>query len=165
MSMFNKSSWVAALLLALVAPVAIAEVIAGRVVSVHDGDTITVLDGANRQHKIRLAQIDAPELRQDFGQASKQALSALVLVKDVQVEGGVNDRYGRTIGTVYLAGHDVNIEQVGSGMAWVYRQYAKEPAYFRAEDKARTAQSGLWSKPGALAPWEWRHRAKKNGAW
>jgi len=39
----------------------------GRVVSVHDGDTITVLDADKKQHKIRLAGIDAPEIKQAFG--------------------------------------------------------------------------------------------------
>jgi len=50
----------------------------GRVVSIHDGDTITVLDASRKQHKIRLAGIDAPELKQAFGTRSKQNLSALV---------------------------------------------------------------------------------------
>jgi endonuclease YncB( thermonuclease family) len=42
----------------------------GRVVGVNDGDTITVLDASNKQHKIRLAGIDAPELKQAFGAKS-----------------------------------------------------------------------------------------------
>jgi len=52
-------------------PAAAAEPITGRVVSVHDGDTITVLtDG--RQVKVRLHGIDAPELGQAYGQAAKR---------------------------------------------------------------------------------------------
>jgi len=35
--------------------------IAGRIVRVHDGDTITLLDVNKSQHKIRLDGIDAPE--------------------------------------------------------------------------------------------------------
>ena len=35
--------------------------LAGRVVGLSDGDTITVLDALHVQHKIRLAGIDAPE--------------------------------------------------------------------------------------------------------
>lgn len=40
---------------------------AWRVVSVHDGDTLTALDAGNVQHKVRLTGIDAPEISQPFG--------------------------------------------------------------------------------------------------
>jgi micrococcal nuclease len=56
----------------------IADTISGRVIGISDGDTITVLESGNKQTRVRLAQIDAPESHQDFGQASKQALSGLV---------------------------------------------------------------------------------------
>ena len=46
-----------------------------RVVGVSDRDTITVLDDANNQHKIRIDGIDAPEKGQAFGERSKQSLS------------------------------------------------------------------------------------------
>ena len=52
----------------------------GRVVGVSDGDTLTVLM-SGRQVKIRLAEIDAPEKSQAFGQRAKQSLSDLVFSK------------------------------------------------------------------------------------
>jgi endonuclease YncB( thermonuclease family) len=58
----------------------------GRVTGVADGDTVTVLDGSNIQHKIRLAGIDAPEKKQAYGNRSKQRLSDLIFDKAVQVE-------------------------------------------------------------------------------
>ena len=57
----------------------------GKVVSVADGDTITVLDAEKTQHKIRLQGIDAPEKAQAFGAKSKEALYELVHGKNVQV--------------------------------------------------------------------------------
>jgi len=63
------------------------EIIEGRVVGVHDGDTITLLMTDHQQVKVRLAQIDAPEIGQAFGQRSKQALSDLVFNKSVEVKG------------------------------------------------------------------------------
>jgi micrococcal nuclease len=56
----------------------------GKVISVHDGDTIRVLyhDG---ELKVRLDCIDAPELRQPYGQRSKRTLSNLVFGRTVQV--------------------------------------------------------------------------------
>ena len=53
-------------------------------VGVSDGDTITLLDDAKVQHKIRFAGIDAPEKGQAFGERSKQNLSALVFQRRVE---------------------------------------------------------------------------------
>ena len=49
----------------------------GKVVGVHDGDTITVLRADKSQVSVRLNQIDAPELGQAFGQAAKKALAGM----------------------------------------------------------------------------------------
>jgi hypothetical protein len=56
----------------------------GRVVGVSDGDTITVLDRGNVQHKIRLSGIDAPEKGQAFGERAKENLSKLVFDRYVE---------------------------------------------------------------------------------
>lgn len=69
-----------------------AEVITGRVVNVTDGDTVTVLDAAKVQHKVRLAGIDAPEKSQAFGQRSRESLEELVADKTVIVETYKKDR-------------------------------------------------------------------------
>jgi endonuclease YncB( thermonuclease family) len=149
--------------LALAVQFAHAETVTGRVVGVHDGDTITVLDAGNRQTKVRLAQIDAPELRQDFGQASKDALSGLVFGKTVAVEVETTDKYGRTVGKVLVGGQDANLAQVRAGMAWAYRQYLHDQAYLDAEAQAKAAKAGLWSRPDATPPWEYRYGGKMSG--
>jgi endonuclease YncB( thermonuclease family) len=97
-----------------------ADTLAGRVVGVTDGDTITVLDEARTQHKIRLAGIDAPERGQPFGQRSKQHLSDLISRKDVVVEWKKRDRYGLDLGKVLAPGTWI-CEQIRAGMAWWYR--------------------------------------------
>ena len=79
----------------------------GKVVGVADGDTITVLDANNIQHKIRLEGIDAPETAQAFGQKSKQSLSQMVQSKQVTVEYQKKDKYDRTLGKVLHNGTDV----------------------------------------------------------
>ncbi len=58
----------------------------GKVVGVSDGDTITVLTDGRESIRIRLAEIDAPEKSQAFGQRSKQSLSDMVFSKTVRVE-------------------------------------------------------------------------------
>jgi len=88
------------------------QIITGKVVSVSDGDTVTVLDEQRRQHKIRLDGIDAPESSQDFGSRAKQSLSDLVFGKTVTVISSKKDRYGRTLGKVTIDGRNINLEQI-----------------------------------------------------
>ena len=69
----------------------------GRVVSVADGDTVTLLDANLRQHRIRLSGIDAPEKRQPFGNRSRLHLGALVFGKQVTADCPKKDRYKRAV--------------------------------------------------------------------
>lgn len=153
-------------LLLLLAVSAHAETIAGRVVAIADGDTLTVLDALNQQHKIRLAGIDAPEKAQAFGDRSKQSLAGLVFNKNVVVEWDKQDRYGRTVGKILVNGKDANLEQVRVGMAWWYEKYRKEQSasdqriYEQAEQQARAQRVGLWREPAPVEPWLWRKKMK-----
>ena len=140
--------------------------IQGKVVSVADGDTITVLDATNTQHKIRLQGIDAPEKAQAFGQKSKQSLSQLVHSKQVTVEFQKKDKYDRSVGKVVLNGTDVCLEQIKLGMAWHYKHYESEQpkedreTYAQAEIAARTNAIGLWKDKQTIPPWEYRRQQK-----
>src|SRR5713101_2448205 len=89
----------------------------GRVVRIADGDTITVLDSSDTQHRIRLEGIDAPESNQAFGTQSKKNLSEMVFWKDVTVVYQKTDQYGRLVGKILLDWKDINLEQVKAGMA------------------------------------------------
>lgn len=133
----------------------------GKVISVADGDTITILSADNTQYKIRLHQIDAPEKGQGFGSASKKSLSNMVYKKEVTIEKVDTDKYGRIVGKVLLDGEDINLKQVQSGMAWVYKEYARDQSYFDAETTAKNDRSGLWDNPNAVAPWEFRRGVKE----
>lgn len=131
--------------------------ITGRVVSVSDGDTITVLDATKTQHKIRLNAIDAPESHQAYGQRSKQALSAKLFDRDVRVMMHDRDKYGRIIGDVYIDDRYVNKEMVEEGWAWHYKKYSTSPDLDEAEQKARVTRAGLWGDDLPIAPWDFRH--------
>jgi endonuclease YncB( thermonuclease family) len=136
----------------------------GKVVSVADGDTITVLDEKKNQHKIRLQGIDAPERDQAYGQTSKQSLSQLVFGQEVTIEVTKKDKYGRTIGKVLLNHQDICLEQVKRGLAWHYKQYQVEQSkddqvsYAEAELTAKNQLIGLWKDKNATPPWEFRKR-------
>ena len=140
--------------------------IQGKVVGVADGDTITVLDATNTQHKIRLQGIDAPEKAQPFGQKSKQSLSQMVQSKQVTVEYQKKDKYGRTLGKVLHNGTDVCLEQIKLGMAWHYKQYASDQPkedralYDQTEQDARAKKAGLWIDKAPTPPWEFRRQKK-----
>ena len=143
---------------------AAAKVIHGRVVGVSDGDSVTVLDAQKTQYKIRLAGIDAPERAQAYGQKAKESLSDLVFGKQVDVEWSKQDRYGRTIGKILLAGVDINLEQIKRGMAWHYKQYQNEQspedrvAYAQSESQARDKKLGLWRDPAPIEPAVFRQK-------
>ena len=114
------------LILAVAPPPAAEWIVEGRVVGVSDGDTVTVLDSEKKQHKVRIAGIDAPEKGQAFGERSTQNLSALVFQKRVEAPCHKKDRYGREVCTVYVASRDVGLEQIRTGRAWHYKAYQHE---------------------------------------
>jgi len=115
MERMQRLIWVGLILLVLVVqPVAAVE-IKGRVVGITDGDTLTVLNEAQRQIRVRLAEIDTPESRQPYGSRARQALSDLAFGKSVRVLVQDTDRYGRTVGRVYAGCVDVNAEMIHQG--------------------------------------------------
>lgn len=146
--------------------------LAGRVVRVADGDTLTLLvSGA--EHRIRLASIDAPEVGhgrkqpgQPYGQASRRALSDLVAGKSVTLRCYEQDQYGRDVCDVPVGdGRTANQIQVATGMAWANRQgggkYLRDPGLESLERKARDQRLGVWRDKAPVPPWEWRWKCWK----
>jgi endonuclease YncB( thermonuclease family) len=121
--------WIA-LLLVFAAHGVLGETLQGKVVRIVDGDTLTILDAARVQHKIRLAGIDAPERQQAFYEASRQNLGRPAFAKAITVEWNKRDRYGRLVGKVLVDNEDVGLAQVRAGLAWWFKQYAREQTAF-----------------------------------
>ena len=159
---FGRAAVFAVFLLAYLYLPATAATYTARVIAISDGDTLTVLDAGNTQHKIRLAGIDAPEKRQAWGERARQFLGVRVHQRLVQIEVGKKDRYGREVGKVLLDGQDINLELLKSGLAWHYKAYEREqpPAermtYAQAERSARARGLGLWGDAHPVAPWDFR---------
>ncbi len=141
---------------------AFADSLTGKVVKITDGDTLYVLDANYKEHKIRLAGIDAPERRQAYGLASRKHLLSIVAGKQVTVEYQKRDRYGRIVGKVWVDGVDACLEQVKAGLAWHYKKYQHAQSaedrelYADAENKARNDRLGLWRENNPMPPWEHR---------
>jgi|HubBroStandDraft_6_1064221.scaffolds.fasta_scaffold363852_2 micrococcal nuclease len=130
--------------------------IAGRVVAIADGDTLTLLDAARVRHRIRLAEIDAPEKAQPFGTVARENLASKVFGKLVRVEVVDVDAYHREVGRIYLGERLINREMVQDGLAWDYRAYDRAGEFSSAELDARRHRRGLWADPRPVPPWEWR---------
>ena len=139
----------------------LADELRGKVVSIADGDTITVLDADKKLHKVRLNGIDAPEKKQAFGAKSKAKLGELVAGKDVVVDWTEKDNYGRVLGKVQQGLLDVNLQMVKEGLAWHYRKYSKSDKLARAEAEAKAGKKGLWADPNPVPPWDFRKLEKK----
>jgi endonuclease YncB( thermonuclease family) len=135
------------------------------VLSVGDGDTITVTEGSKRI-KVRLACIDAPETSQSpYGMEARKTLQGLLPIgAQVTLKTKTTDRYGRSVSEVLKGSTNINQSLVGSGNAFVYWQYISgcdRQTYSRLEDDARLRVLGVWSVPGGIQrPWDYR-RSKR----
>ena len=126
-------------------------------ITVTDGDTVRG-KYANELIKIRLAEIDAPELKQAFGVESKGCLKELIKQSDGKVffKFKEKDRYKRHVGWLYSEDLDINLEMVKRGCAWVYDRYAERKVLFKHQNLAKENKLGLWKNANAVKPWKWR---------
>ncbi|SIQ98809.1 thermonuclease family protein [Aquipseudomonas alcaligenes] len=162
------------LLVALAAPFAVnAASFKGMVVAVSDGDTITVTTDqpcepgsscfkGQKAHRIRLAEIDAPERKQPYGLEAKTALAESVLGRQVIVEDLGQRSYTRIVAHIYQGKRWVNMDLVASGNAWVDPRYSRTRELMLSEKSARQMKLGIWSQPVSqqIPPWQWRKQVK-----
>ena len=127
--------------------------IVGKVVGVHDGDTLT-LRTEDETLKVRLSDIDTPELGQPFGNNAKQALSAVAFGKTATIKSCGKDRYGRTLGYIYskTPSHQHDNGAYGDG---VVVSASRQDGRTR-ERCAKANKISLWADKNAIAPWDWR---------
>ncbi len=126
-----------------------------KVVSISDGDTLTVLLN-RRQYKVRLSGIDAPESGQDFGTKAKNYLGDLIHEKIVSGICEETDKYGRNVCLLEVDGRRVDYEMLKAGLAWHYVKYSRDPQRQAYEDQAKLAKLNIWSESGPIPPWDWR---------
>lgn len=126
---------------------------------ISDGDTLNF----NHQ-RIRLACIDAPESDQPWGSQSTQRLRELLgNGSQLQVQIVDIDRYGRSIGKLYVGKVYVQEQLLREGLAWVYPRYLHNcpttaQQLLEAQEEAQVFRRGIWSSDESIAPWEWRQR-------
>ncbi|HEE5902724.1 thermonuclease family protein [Acinetobacter baumannii] len=135
-----------------------------KVTYVYDGDTISVTKPNNTKYRVRLVNIDAPEVAhkekaapaQPYSAQAKQYLMSMVMNQNVLIKEHGTDNYGRFLGEVYLNKLNVNKAMVASGYAWAYRYKLADQEYLQLENNARTKKIGLWKSPNPINPYEWR---------
>jgi micrococcal nuclease len=123
-----------------------------KVTSVHDGDTLIGINESNEQVKVRLDAIDAPELSQPYGQASRKALAEKVFGKVVTVTTKKRDQYGRVIGHVIVGKRDVNLELLEEGAVWHYEQYDKNKRLRESRAVSPSRQEGALAGAQSSGP-------------
>ena len=124
------------------------------VVYVVDGDTFDVERSSGSTERVRLPQVDAPEMDECGYTASSAALDELIGDATVQLlrteSGPDRDGHGRLLRAARVAGEDVGRLLVRDGFARREPQYADEDPhlaqiYGQAEQRAREEGTGLWS--------------------
>ncbi|MDO4997085.1 MAG: thermonuclease family protein [Neisseria sp.] len=140
----------------------------GKVNAVSDGDTLRLRDSDGKNHKVRLAYIDAPETTQQHGIASRDALREALIGETVQVNVFDVDQYGREVARVNLNGKDINLQQVQNGNAWHYVSIAKKKQdksayreYEQAQKNAKDERVGLWQQSSPTPPWTYRKQQRE----
>lgn len=138
------------------------------VCSVHDGDTFRVIapgfKDCNTGHtqSIRMWGVDAPEIKQEKGPASRDYLKSLIWHKEIQLKCA-GKSFNRRVCTPYVntePSSSVERMMILSGMAYDSVKYSKG-AYQTEEAIARAKRVGVWSLPnGGVRPWVWRHGHK-----
>jgi len=136
------------------------ERVSATILRIIDGDTlIAKIDGLAT--RLRLAEIDAPELDQTWGFTSREFLATFVANRPITIHSLGRDRYNRTLATVFAGNMNINLTMVSTGHAWRYRYARKTGPIAEAEALARAEGRGIWSQAGPVAPWEFRSQPRQ----
>lgn len=148
------------------------------VTAVTDGDGATLRTKAGEALNCRIDMIDAPETAKTFtkppqpgqpgGRQSKKSLQELIESKEVTVyvtKSADKDNYGRSLCQVEIQGVDVGMEQIRTGMAYVYERFvdkAQFPESYAAQDAAKKGRKGIHAVEGLEKPEQYRRRYKQS---
>jgi endonuclease YncB( thermonuclease family) len=133
------------------------EIIAGKVVTVIDGNTLEIFTSENETYKILLYGIDSPELDQEYGEKAKRFLEKLTLNKSISVEIQGKDRLGNRLGIVMIDGEDPREKLLEEGLAWTAE---RNPIveFENIKEKSREKGKGLWKEKDPTPPWIFRRQ-------
>ncbi|MGD9947632.1 MAG: thermonuclease family protein [Desulfobulbus sp.] len=130
----------------------------GTVVSVYDGDSITMLY-KGKKIRVSLYGIDAPELKQEHGNEARDFLDSFIKNETVEAQPIGKLRKGRMNGIILLGEDNINELMILNGQAWVDRKACTEKycvTWIKMEEAAKATKKGLWKSPEPIPPWDFR---------
>ena len=137
-------------------------VVSGVVTRVVDGDTLWVKSAtAAKPVKVRILGIDAPEICQAGGRASREALVGRLLGQSVTLSAStsrIQDDYGRLLVKIELRGEDVGHWMVVNGHAWSYTYRRNLGPYAAEQSQAEAGRRGFFGDSAAVNPRVFRKR-------
>jgi endonuclease YncB( thermonuclease family) len=132
------------------------EEITAKVIKVIDGDSIKVRTAEGKEYESQIEGTDAPELKQEYGKESSEALKKMVFDSDVRVSWKKKDNFDRPLAQVYRGDKHINAEMISSGNAWHFKRYNQSQALADLEIQAKKEKKGLWKSENPIAPWDYR---------
>jgi micrococcal nuclease len=128
-----------------------------KVLSVIDGDTITIKQG-NYKKTIRILGIDTPEKKggyrkeECFGDEASEYTKHLLKNKKIRLVkskvGNQEDKYKRLLRYVYIDDKDIGEELIKNGYAESYKKFPhdKKNLYNEIEKESQKNEKGMWNK-------------------
>jgi micrococcal nuclease len=133
-----------------------ADEMTAKVINVLDGNTVEVVTEKSEKLTVILADIDSPELTQEFGDKAKDFLRELALNKDVTVQLTGKDRKGNNLGIILIKGKtDARVALLQHGLAWTAEKNPN-PDLEQHRTEAQTKGKGLWKHQNPTPPWTHR---------
>ena len=121
-----------------------------------DGDSIKVRGADGKEYEVQIEGTDAPELKQEYGKESTEALKKMLFDSDVRVSWKKKDNFERLLAQVYRGEKHINAEMIRSGNAWHFKRYNQSQALADLELEAKKEKRGLWKAENPIAPWDYR---------
>jgi micrococcal nuclease len=131
-------------------------VLIGTVAKIIDGDSVIIKGEDGNEQQVHLEGIDAPEVKQPWGDKATKALDELIKGKKVEVKWKKKDDYQRILGQIYQEDAHINLEMLKKGLAWHFKRYYKSELFEKAEAAAKGSKVGLWSDSDPTPPWDYR---------
>jgi micrococcal nuclease len=134
-----------------------------KIVRVWDADTYSLLV-KGKIIVARLTNIDAPELKQNFGEAAKQQVSQILLGKTVSFDSLGTDKYKRQLVSIRIDSKALDSLLLRNGWAWLYLEYCNDANLANLQRLAINEHKGLWvcGVNSVCPPWLYRHFFQKN---
>jgi micrococcal nuclease len=136
------------------------ESIVATVTKVIDGDSLKAKTKEGKEYEIQVEGIDAPELKQPHGKEATEALSKMVMGKEIKVTWTKKDNFDRLLAQIHVDKTHANQEMLRTGHAWHFKRYNQSKELVELEEEAKKAKRGLWATENPQAPWDFRKETR-----